>query len=184
MLSSVGVGAALALADEVSALDPELVSGLASIAATEARHSAFFEVASGQVPNPSPFDTPVAGVWAYNLALNFIVPGSCPVSPPFQIIPKLTASAQEGTTIWSFSWDPTQEPVVREAGRPLFIAWVNQLGSPIYTELSLTSNGTGTAQIPQGMEGAVFAALTSQGSLTTTDELAGSTLAGPALVMP
>ena len=46
MLSSVGVGVVLALADEVSALDLELVSGLASIAVIEARYSAFFEVAS------------------------------------------------------------------------------------------------------------------------------------------
>jgi len=186
MLSNVGVGATLALADAVSTSDPELVSGLASIAATEARHSAFFEAASGQVPNPSPFDTPVAGVWAYNLALNFVVPGSCSVSPPFPILPTLTAvvTEEDSATAVTFSWDPTQEPVLRETGRPLFIAWVNQLGSPVYTQLTLTSNSTATARVPQGVEGAVFAALTAQNSLTTAEELSGSTLAGPVVIMP
>lgn len=185
-LSTVGVGAVLALADTISALDAELVSGLASIAAVEARHSAFFEAANGQIPNPSPFDTPVPGVWAYNLALNFVVPGSCQVTPPFLILPTLSADvkSQENMTAVSFSWDPMQEPVMREAGKQLFIGWVNQLGPTVYTSLNATGNGTGTAKLPEGFQGGVYAALTAQNNLTTADELAGSTLAGPAVVVP
>ena len=185
-LSTVGVGAILGLADAISTSDPELVSGLASIAATEARHSAFFEAAEGQVPNPAPFDTPVAGVWAYNLALNFVVPGSCQLSPPLPILPILAArvDVNENGTVVTFSWDPTQEPVLREAEKPLFIGWVNQLGPPVYTPLNATKNGTGTAALPEGFNGGVFAALTAQNNSTTTDELAGSTLAGPAVVLP
>lgn len=181
-LSTVAVGAAVALADAISTLDPELVSGFASIAATEARLSAFFEVINGHVPNPSPFDTPVAGVWAYNLALNFVISGSCQQTLPLPILPRLTAQVNE--TDVTFSWDPTQEPLIREAGRPLFIGWVNQLGPPIYTPLDVVNIGTGTAKLPGGFKGGVYAALTAQNNLATADELAETTLAGPAVVMP
>ena len=184
-LSSVGVGAILALAETVAILDSNLVSGIASIAATEARHDAFFNVANGQLPNPAPFDTPISSTWAYNLALEFIAPASCPVELPIPILPTLSTQAtlKSNQTSLTFSWDPTQKPVIQESGKDLFIGWVNQLGSPVFTPLKSIGNGTGTATIPSGLKGAAYAALTTQNTLMSIDDLTGATLAGPAIIL-
>ncbi|KAH8586352.1 ferritin-like domain-containing protein, partial [Bisporella sp. PMI_857] len=149
-LSSVGVGAILTLAESVAILDSNLVSGLASIAATEARHDAFFNVAKGQPPSSAPFDTPISSTWAYNLALAFIVPASCPRDLPIPILPTLSTQAtlKSNQTSMAFSWDPTQKSVTQENGKALFIGWVNQLGSPVFTPLVSSGNGTGTASVP------------------------------------
>lgn len=184
-LSSVGVSAILGLAETVAILDSNLVSGIASIAATEARHDAFFNVANGQLPNPAPFDTPISSTWAYNLALKFIVPASCPVELPITILPTLSTQIilQSNQTSMTFSWDPAQKPVIQENGKDLFIGWVNQLGSPVYTPLKSIGNGTGTATVPSGLKGVVYTALTTQNTLMSVDDLTGATLAGPAIVL-
>lgn len=184
-LSFVGEGVILSLAESVANLDSNLVSGIASIAAVEARHDAFFNVANGQLPNPAPFDTPISQTWAYNLALQFIVPASCPVELPIPILPTLAAQAtlQSNQTMMNFSWDPTQKPITQETGKSLFIAWVNQLGSPVYTPVKSSGNGTGTASIPSGLKGVVYTALTTQNSLLTIDDLTAATLAGPAVIL-
>lgn len=184
-LSSVGVGAILALAEIVAILDSNLVSGIASIAATEARHDAFFNVANGQLPNPAPFDTPISSTWVYNLALEFIVPASCPVELPIPILPTLSTqpTLQSNQTSMTFSWDPTQKPVIQESGKHLFIVWVNQLRSPVFTPLQSIGNGTGTATVSSGLKGVVYAALTTQNTLMSIDDLTGATLAGPAIIL-
>lgn len=184
-LSSVGVSSILGVAETVAVLDSDLVSGIASIAATEARHDAFFNVANGQLPNPAPFDTPISSTWAYNLALKFTVPASCPVDLPITILPTLSAQdiLQSNQTSMTFSWDPTQKPVIQENGKNLFIGWVNQLGSPVYTPLKSTSKGTGIATVPSGLKGVVYTALTTQNTLMSVDDLTGATLAGPAIVL-
>ncbi|KAI6080101.1 ferritin-like domain-containing protein [Hypoxylon rubiginosum] len=184
-LSSVGVGATVSLAGSIPAQDVELVSGIASIAATEARHSAFFETANGKLPNPAPFDTPVPSTWAFNLALGFVVPGSCPVTPPIPVLsPLVVEAAEEGdeTTV-DVSWDPVQTSIQVEGNKPLFVAWINQLASPIYTPLSRTSNSTGKATMPEGLEGPIVVALTAQDYLERLEEVAVSTVAGPAVLV-
>lgn len=184
-LSSVALGAFLTLAELVASRDSSLVAGIASIAATEARHNAFFNVAVGQLPNPAPFDTPISLIWAYNLASAFIVPSSCPLELPIPIIPRLTTqeTLRANQTRMNISWDPLQNAVVQEAGKDLFVGWVNQLGSPVYTPVTSTGDGTGSASIPSGLKGAVFTALTSQNTLVTVDDLTAATLAGPAIIL-
>ncbi|PQE03475.1 ferritin ribonucleotide reductase protein [Rutstroemia sp. NJR-2017a BBW] len=184
-LSSVGVGAILTLAETVSTLDSNLVSGIASIATIEARHDAFFNMVNRQLPNPAPFDTPISSTWAYNLALEFIIPASCPVELPIPILPTLTTQAtlQSNRTSMKFSWDPTQKPVIQEDGKNLFIGWVNQLGPPVYTPLKSIGNGTGIANVPHNLKGAVYAALTTQNTIMSVDDLTGATLAGPAIIL-
>ncbi|KAH8799467.1 ferritin-like domain-containing protein [Xylogone sp. PMI_703] len=184
-LSSVGVGAILSLAEFIASSDPDLVAGIASIASTEARHDAFFNIANGQLPNPSSFDTPISSTWAYNLALRFIVPGSCPVELPIPILPTLNTqeTIPSNQTIMEFSWDPTQKPVAQEGGRRLYIGWVSQLGSPIYTPLVSTGNGTGTTTVPSGLGGVIYATLTMQNTFITMGDITGATLAGPAILV-
>ncbi len=71
-----------------------------------------------------------------------------------------------------------QMPFVFEQGKQLFVGWTNQLNVPVYTVLSIVGQGRGVADVPQGLNGAVFAAVTSQ--LPDNDyDLALATLAGP-----
>ena len=51
---------------------------------------------------------------------------------------------------------------------------------PAYTELSIIDQGKGIADVPQGVSGVAFAAVTSQ-QPDNTDDLALATLAGPAV---
>ena len=73
--------------------------------------------------------------------------------------------------------------IVQEKGKSLFIGWVNQLGSPIYTSLKPSGNGTRTAAIPSGFKDVVYTALTTQNTLMTVDDLTSATLAGPAVIL-
>jgi hypothetical protein len=67
---------------------------------------------------------------------------------------------------------------VTEAGKQLLVGWVNQLNAPVYTPLNITVKGKGIAAVPPGMNGVVFAAVTTQ-QRDNVDDLALATLAGP-----
>jgi hypothetical protein len=142
------------------------------------------------VPNPSPFDTGISDIWAYNLALSFTVPGSCPVEVPVPILPVLNVSETSGprsanstteTTVLEFIWDPLQMTFVAETGKQLLVGWVNQLNVPVYTALNITRKGAGTTAVPPGMNGIVFAVVTTQ-QPDNVDDLALATLAGPVVL--
>ncbi|KIW36733.1 uncharacterized protein PV06_11029 [Exophiala oligosperma] len=213
IITSLGISALIGVVHRVSYTDPSIVNTVASIVTVESRHDAFFRHVGGRVPDPAPFDTGISNIWAYNLALRFIVPGSCPTEIPLPILPPLTVSTptaaenrssaatgiassivpyQNSTTIpvnaanttvtssdMAFSWDPMQMPLVFEQGRQLFVGWTNQLNTPVYTVLSIIDQGRGVADVPQGLNGAVFVTVTSQ--LPDNDyDLALATLAGPA----
>jgi hypothetical protein len=60
--------------------------------AVESRHDAFFRHTLGKIPNPAAFDTGLSDIWAYNLALTFVVPGSCPVKVVAPTLPRLIAT--------------------------------------------------------------------------------------------
>jgi hypothetical protein len=168
---------------------------VASILTVESRHDAFFRHVMGEVPNPAPFDTGSNDIWAYNIALSFIVPGSCPVEVPVPVLPKLNVTQQEqatapytnsttgsnSTMLQQFSWDPRQMPFVVEEGKQLLVGWVNQVNVPTYTPLSVTSWGKGTSSVPQGMNGIAFAVITAQ-EYDNVNDLAFGTLAGPVVV--
>jgi hypothetical protein len=210
-ITSVGISAIIGIADRISYTDPLIIKSVSSIATVESRHDAFLRHVGGQVPNPAPFDTGISSIWAYNLALQFVVPGSCPVEIPIPILPTLSVSSLPAnassanttgmlppygnTTInqfgganatampsqMEFTWDSTQTPFLVEQGKPLFIGWANQLNVPAYTELSIIAQGKGIADVPQGVKGVAFAAVTSQ-QPDNTDDLALATLAGPAFL--
>jgi hypothetical protein len=168
---------------------------VASILTVESRHDAFFRHVQGEVPNPAPFDTGSNDVWAYNIALSFIVPGSCPVEVPVPVLPKLNVTQQVQADGWytnstnsatdiklqQFSWDSTQMPFVVEEGKQLLVGWVNQVNVPTYTTLTVTSPGRGTSNVPQGMSGVAFAVITTQ-QYDNVNDLAFGTMAGPVVV--
>ena len=204
----------IGVADRILDSDPLIIKSVSSMVTVESRHDAYFRYVGGQVPSPAPFDTGISRTWAYNLALHFVVPGSCPVEIPIPILPTLSvsslpANASSANTAtmspagppygnattsqfgganatavplqMKFAWDPTQMPFLVEQGKPLFIGWTNQLNMPVYTELAIIEQGQGIAEVPPGMNGVAFAAVTSQ-QPDNSDDLALATLAGPAVL--
>lgn len=190
IITSVGIGATIGLNERLAITDPLLVKSISSILTVESRHDAFFRHVRGVVPNPAPFDTGISDLWAYNLALSFIQPGSCSIEVSIPILPRLAASQLPGTPYansteinnqWEFTWDPMQTPFVTEASKQLFIGWVTQLNEPTYTPLKITAKGKGITNIPQGLNGVVFAAVTVQ-QPNDVDNLAPAILAGPVAI--
>ena len=70
---------------------------------------------------------------------------------------------------------------ITEAGKQLLVGWVNQRNAPVYTPLNITAKGKGTAATPPGMNGAVFAVVTTQ-QPDNAEDLALATLAGPVIL--
>ncbi|KAI9811142.1 MAG: hypothetical protein M1827_005593 [Pycnora praestabilis] len=191
IITSVGIGAVISLSQSLANTDPALITSTTSTITVEARHDAFFRMTGNEVPNPAPFDTAISADWAYNLALPFIVPGSCPISPPLPVLPALTivpasapgfAPATPPAAI-NFTFDPKSAPFASVSNEPLFIGWVNQLNVPVYTPVKIISSGVGSAAVPVGLEGTAFAALTAQNSAKNVNDLTGATVAGPAVVL-
>ena len=76
-----------------------------------------------------------------------------------------------------FTWNPSQVPLEKEGSKQLFIRWLNQLNVPTYTNFTIQDQGKGIVNIPQGLNRATFAALTSQ-QPNTANDLSLATLAG------
>jgi hypothetical protein len=192
LLESVGISAVIGLSQRLAVTDPSLASLVSSIITIEARHDAFFRGTQGKLPNPSPFDTGISDIWAYNLALSFIVPGSCPVELPIPVLPRLTVAqattapyankTANSTALQEFTWDSTQLPYVVEGDKQLFAGWVNQVRMPVYTPLTMTTSGKGTARIPDGLSGIVYVGVTTE-QYTSANDLALGTIAGPAITI-
>jgi hypothetical protein len=73
----VGISATIGLAEHLVVTNPLLVKLVLLILVVESCQDVFFRHAKGLVPNPASFDTSISDIWAYNLALSFIMPGLC-----------------------------------------------------------------------------------------------------------
>ena len=109
-----------------------------------------------------------------------------PILPALNISdPYRPGSAHPPTraTLLEFTWDPLQATFIAEADKQLLVGWVNQLNEPVYTALNINAKGKGkgTAAVPPGMSGAVFAAVTTQ-QPDNVNDLSFATLAGPAFL--
>jgi hypothetical protein len=192
VITNVGIGALLALSEGLSETDAGIESTIASIIPVESRHDAFFRLYDGEVPNPTTFETRISAAWAYNLALDFIVPGSCPnlasitsvatlpIFPDLGIIgyggPSFATPNSPGKLIFQVG-TPSALPQNWNSG-PLYMAWVNQGNVPAYTSVTVQGNEL-HADVQPGMFGIAFAALTNQNTATNVDDLTKATLAGP-----
>ena len=189
IITSVGIGAVIHLASSLALTDPTLVPGPASILAIEARHDAFFRVAAkiSHIPNPAPFDTGISGIYALNLALPFVVPGSCPDGmPDFPVIPGLKQTSGSSPLTGStgpidFTFDASQVKNF-DSKTTYYIGWINQANVINYTPATVSADGEVKSTIPAGMAGLAFAALTGQNTAINVDDLTGVTVAGPAPV--
>lgn len=191
IITSVGIGALIDLQDGLSTTDPGLEATIGSILPVESRHDAFFRMTAGEIPNPTTFETRISGIWAYNLALDFTVGGSCkslpgsisslPVFPDLGIVgygsPSFATPNAPGELIFRVG-QPTMLPQGWNTN-PLFMAWVNQDNVPAYTPVTIDKNGELHADVQPGMFGMAFAALTNQNKATNINDLTKATLAGP-----
>jgi len=192
MITTVGIGAYLG-GSELLIDNAVLEEAAASILTVEARHDAFLRGGVGASPFPTTFDTGLTAVWAFNLAQMFIV--ECPMQLPIIQLPKLMLTSPAptpnlqppvpaGTTL-TFEWDPSKFFVTVDPNAPLYVAMVNQnVSAPIFEKITKTSASTGTAPVPAGASGAVFACLTTfSGGLTLNDLTKFGTLAGPVEIL-
>lgn len=167
LISSVGISTTIGLAQRLALSDPSVARLISSILSVESRHNAFFRDVQRREPNLGPFDTGISTIWAYNIALSFIVLESCLVQLPILILPGLTvaqvtidqailvpyanststASSTSGDTLKEFTWDPTQVSFIVEGDKQLLASWVNQVNKPVYTPLTMTARGKGTAKM-------------------------------------
>ncbi|KEF63377.1 uncharacterized protein A1O9_01354 [Exophiala aquamarina CBS 119918] len=77
IITTVGIGALVGLQSALALSDPTIEATIGYILPVESRHDAFFRITANEIPNPTTFETPISGIWAYNLALDFVMAGSC-----------------------------------------------------------------------------------------------------------
>jgi len=178
------------LAAGVSTSDPALEATIASIIPVESRHDAFFRLFAKEVPNPTTFETRISAAWAFNLAMDFVIPHSCtnlpasitslPIYPDLGIVgyggPSFATPNSPGKLIFQVG-QPNMLPQGWNQGQ-LFMAWVNQDDVPAYTPVTVQGNEL-HADVHPGMFGVAFAALTNQNWATNINDLTTATLAGP-----
>lgn len=191
MITSVGIGAYLGGASLLTD-DPILETAAAAILTVEARHDSYLRAGVGGSPFPTPFDTALTAVFAYNLAQMFIV--HCPQQLPITVLPKLKLAAPApqphlqpptaaGTAL-TFNYDPSTFFVKVDPAAPLYIAFINSITNTTFVETSSCGTGCATVPLPTGLGGVAFAVLTTfSGGLTEEQLTTFGTLAGPAEVV-
>ncbi|KAI4763154.1 hypothetical protein E4T52_04782 [Aureobasidium sp. EXF-3400] len=178
-ITSISLGFYLGSLNDFS---PELQTVAASILSVEARHDAIVRNGMGASPFPTNLDVPLSSVWAYNLAQKYTT--SCPQQLPVDLLPPLTFNGMSGSTL-NFGWSPNANNFstpVGTAGQDVYLAIIHaNVSDPIYQQVQTTGQGQGTVQLPEGLSGVVYAALTaSSGDLTYHELTTTGTLAGPA----
>lgn len=175
------LGGALGLMD-----NPALLTIASSILTVEARHDAYLRKGVNQSPFPNPFDTPESAVYAYQNAMPFLA--NCPELLPIPTPPSLSVAPAQypaadvdpipvaGTL--ELTWTGTATPV--SSSTPLYAAFIQGVGLPLYAPISITGSMAGSAQVPSSLDGTLFVVLTTfSGGLNATELAATGTLAGP-----
>ncbi|KAK6000092.1 hypothetical protein QM012_004080 [Aureobasidium pullulans] len=186
-ITTISLGYYLGSLNEFS---PELQTVAASLGSVEARHDAIVRNGMGASPFPTNLDVPLSSVWAYNLAQKYIT--SCPQTLPIDLLPPLAFNGMSGSTL-DFGWSsgvnnlstPSANNFSTPAGVPrqdLYLAIIHaNISDPTYQKVQMTGQGQGTVELPEGLSGVVYAALTaSSGDLTYHELTTTGTLAGPA----
>jgi hypothetical protein len=186
-LKSIEIGLHVSMADSLFSTDASAAVMLSSIATVAARQDALLRAYANSSTSLASFDTPLSDVWAYNLALGFVRPGSCTVELPIPVLPTLSLNnntagfAQPGTSI-TLAWDAAARATALRSGKPLFIGWINQVNAPVYTPLTLMEDGLGRTDVPLGLFGTAFAVMTTQPGLSDISDLTEATVAGPVII--
>ncbi|KAK8193360.1 ferritin-like domain-containing protein [Phyllosticta capitalensis] len=172
-LEAVGLSAYLGAAPLIQSRD--VLNAATTIATIEARHQTLVRVASGAVPVPASFDTPLGPRAVFTLASSFIQ--SCPQGSnlniaPFPPIQFTTPAPGAGTQQGNFV--KAGDTLSLAAGMPnggQFCAFSSSGGN----QFSTLANGN--CQVPQNLVGEVFVLVTNQQSVTD-----GAVIAGPSVL--
>ncbi|KAK0124059.1 hypothetical protein ONS95_009045 [Cadophora gregata] len=176
LITSIGIGGAIALADTFARNEAKPVRNIAAILAVEARHDAFFRITNKQIPNVAAFDTPLSGRLVYNLFQPFVIPETCKIVPPIGLIPQMKVNGfnygefapRRRPTRFDFTFNSTQ--IIGPQDK-LFIGWLNQANKPAFVPLRVTSDGHGWAEVPSQLQGTAFAILTNNTAATDVDAI-------------
>lgn len=180
-------GVLMSLAESLSAEDSTAAVMLSSMSSVAARHNALLRPYVTTNGSVSSFDTPITDIWAYNLALTYVQPGTCAVEQRIPLLPTLSLNDRIAAVAWpsskvTFAWDAAGRAAASRSGKPLYVGWVNQVNAPVYTPLTLLGDGRGMTEVPSELSGTAFAVLTAQPGLATIGDLTDATLAGPVVV--
>lgn len=173
---------------------PDNVLGvfISAIIGTQARHDSTIRLLSNSYVSPTPFETNIPADFAYSLALKFyIVEGSCRANLPFTVLARLDHPVFGKP-------DPTKPPPTEvtffyaedpkiEAAPNLYLAWIGQLGKPIYTTWEKRGTMGGASPPPKVKEwnakGTIYVILTDQNTEMDLKKLVRKTLAGPSQII-
>jgi len=184
IVTSAAIGVIITILQSLSATDPNLLGPLSSILSCESQQDAFFRMSGSNTPSASPFNTALSTTFAYNIALTFVDPRSCPQLLPLPILPSLNLT--EPVFVSTAPKTPPTSITFTASGvsqtQKLYVGWVNQANPVMYSNVTIL-NGVATADIPTGLTGIAFAALTADNTATTVDGLTNVTIAGPAPVL-
>ncbi|KAI9894437.1 MAG: hypothetical protein M1814_003195 [Vezdaea aestivalis] len=176
------------------ALAPHLIEyavGAAARAPEEARWETYFRLRQGSPPVAQTYQTAITAKMAHHLDSQFVIPGSCPEEPPFVSktpllnVQKTTLEVGPGfreptRPIWE--WVANEVPQARP-GADLYVAFLNQLDSPVYHKLIVTGPGRGYSTRPTSLKGTTYAFVTNDTAAQTADELEKTALAGPDILL-
>jgi hypothetical protein len=181
-LKSIEVGALLAVANSLAPQDTPAAIVLSSMATVAARQNGILRVNTNSNASTASFETLISGTLAYNLAQNYVQPGSCPIELSIHNVPALYLNNRVAVFVRAndsvtFKWDAAGKAAASRSGKELFIGWINQIKAPQYTRLKPLGDGVGRTEVP-GLSGTLFAVLTAQPGLNLAD-LTEATLAGP-----
>ncbi|MCJ1389141.1 hypothetical protein MMC18_001995 [Xylographa bjoerkii] len=186
LITPANYGSIIGLETEIASTDPATVFSATSILATEVRHEVFIRSTDGEIPNPAPFDTGIPPEWAFNIALAYVVPGSCKVLPALPHYPTLSLDPKTGPMLapatyppsLNFTWNAADDWVAQTGDQQIYVAWINLANQPQYTNLNRTGAGSGTTDVPKGFENVAYCALTILQPNNFVG-VAAATLAGP-----
>ncbi|KAF9520844.1 hypothetical protein BS47DRAFT_1286725 [Hydnum rufescens UP504] len=155
--------------------NPVYLTAAGAILTTEARHQAYISYVDGQAPWSGAFDTPETLSNVYSLAAGFIT--TCPsTNPALPVLafPKLNVTSTGNITAGqplTLAFTPANSTSANTT-TPYFVAFFSGL-TVSFAPLGANNN---TVIIPDGLNGTVFAVVTTIGNGTVTD---GNTVAGP-----
>ncbi|KAK7634560.1 ferritin-like domain-containing protein [Phyllosticta citricarpa] len=172
-LEAVGLSAYLGAAPLIQSRD--VLSTATTIATIEARHQTLVRVASGAVPVPASFDTPLGPRAVFSLASSFIQ--ACPQGSNLNIQPfpaiqfaAPAPGAGAGASTQQGNFVKAGDTLSLAAGMPnggQFCAFSSSGGN----QFSTLANGN--CQVPQNLVGEVFVLVTNQQSVADGAVIAG-----------